>query len=65
MCDKCNGTTLMFCGTCDGRGTFNSGNGSTTCYYCKGALKVKCDSCYGKGIKGNCGQCGGRGQVQQ
>jgi hypothetical protein len=61
-CTKCNGTTLEFCGTCGGRGTFN---GPQTCYYCKGALKVKCTNCNGKGNQGRCPRCGGRGQVQE
>ena len=63
VCRKCNGTTLQFCGTCGGRGTWA---GDQTCYYCKGALKVKCTECYGSGIKENrCRDCNGSGQIQR
>lgn len=61
VCRECNGTTLMFCGSCDGRGTFQG----KTCYLCKGALKVKCTPCYGKGTKGRCDRCHGKGQISE
>ena len=61
VCRECNGTTLMFCGSCDGRGTFQG----KTCYLCKGALKVKCTPCYGKGTKGRCDRCHGKGQIPE
>lgn len=61
VCRECNGTTLMFCGSCDGRGTFQG----KTCYLCKGALKVKCTPCYGKGTKGRCNRCHGKGQIPE
>lgn len=61
VCRECNGTTLMFCESCHGSGSFQG----KTCYLCKGALKVKCTPCYGKGTKGRCTRCHGKGQIPE
>lgn len=76
-CRYCNGRGIETCLKCNGNGTTKCDNcytgtitdvvngGRKTCYICNGTVRINCKNCYGKGNKGRCSSCGGRGQVQQ
>jgi hypothetical protein len=59
-CSRCHGSGLKECSSCDGKGSleYSKQNGYGT------ELRT-CTSCGGKGSRGECGDCKGRGQVQE
>lgn len=60
LCDKCNGTGLVKCSCCEGKGIYITHNFLhkdcprmewTTCPICDGKGTVECPICHGTGIK--------------